>query len=61
LIGTSEGRPWPVRRIFQVRKHLAIRYMPVIPYLVVLLIGLFIVAFVPWFTVFLPNAFGLGG
>ncbi|MGB6536114.1 MAG: TRAP transporter large permease subunit [Xanthobacteraceae bacterium] len=31
------------------------------PYLVVLLIGLAIVAFVPWFTVFLPNAFGFGG
>lgn len=32
-----------------------------VPYLVVLVIGLLIVAFVPWFTVFLPNAFGLGG
>jgi tripartite ATP-independent transporter DctM subunit len=31
-----------------------------VPYLAVLLIGLFIVAFVPWFTVFLPNAFGFG-
>lgn len=31
------------------------------PYLIVLLIGLAIVAFVPWFTLFLPNAFGLGG
>jgi tripartite ATP-independent transporter DctM subunit len=31
------------------------------PYLVVLIIGLLIVAFVPWFTIFLPNAFGLGG
>ncbi len=32
-----------------------------VPYLVVLIIGLLIVAFVPWFTVFLPNAFNLGG
>jgi tripartite ATP-independent transporter DctM subunit len=32
-----------------------------VPYLIVLLIGLAIVAFVPWFTVFLPNAFGFGG
>jgi tripartite ATP-independent transporter DctM subunit len=31
------------------------------PYLVVLLIGLAIVAFVPWFTVFLPNLFGFSG
>lgn len=31
------------------------------PYLIVLLIGLAIVAFVPWFTVFLPNLFGFGG
>jgi tripartite ATP-independent transporter DctM subunit len=32
-----------------------------VPYLYVLLIGLAIVALVPWFTVFLPNAFGFGG
>jgi tripartite ATP-independent transporter DctM subunit len=32
-----------------------------IPYLVVLIAGLLIVAFVPWFTVFLPRAFNLGG
>jgi TRAP-type C4-dicarboxylate transport system permease large subunit len=32
-----------------------------VPYLYVLLIGLAIVAFVPWFTVFLPNVFGFGG
>ena len=32
-----------------------------VPYLVVLLIGLAIVAAVPWFTVALPNAFNLGG
>ncbi len=32
-----------------------------VPYLIVLLIGLCIVAFVPWFTVSLPNAFGFGG
>jgi tripartite ATP-independent transporter DctM subunit len=32
-----------------------------IPYLVVLIAGLMIVAFVPWFTVFLPRAFNLGG
>lgn len=31
-----------------------------VPYLCVLLIGLAIVASVPWFTVFLPNAFGFG-
>jgi TRAP-type C4-dicarboxylate transport system permease large subunit len=31
------------------------------PYLIVLLIGLAIVAFVPWFTVFLPNLFGFSG
>jgi tripartite ATP-independent transporter DctM subunit len=30
-----------------------------VPYLVVLLIGLLIVGFVPWFTLFLPRAFGL--
>jgi tripartite ATP-independent transporter DctM subunit len=29
-----------------------------IPYLIVLVIGLLIVAFVPWFTLFLPHAFG---
>jgi tripartite ATP-independent transporter DctM subunit len=32
-----------------------------VPYLAVLIIGLLIVAFVPWFTVSLPRAFGLGG
>jgi tripartite ATP-independent transporter DctM subunit len=32
-----------------------------VPYLGVLIIGLLIVAFVPWFTVFLPRALGLGG
>ncbi|HEX2654268.1 MAG TPA: TRAP transporter large permease subunit [Xanthobacteraceae bacterium] len=32
-----------------------------LPYLIVLMIGLLIVAFVPWFTLFLPNAFNLGG
>lgn len=32
-----------------------------LPYLAVLLIGLGIVAFVPWFTLFLPNAFGFHG
>ena len=32
-----------------------------IPYLVVLIIALLIVAFVPWFTVSLPHAFNLGG
>jgi TRAP-type C4-dicarboxylate transport system permease large subunit len=32
-----------------------------LPYLVVLIIALLIVAFVPWFTVFLPRALGLGG
>jgi len=32
-----------------------------LPYLVVLIIALLIVAFVPWFTVFLPRALNLGG
>jgi tripartite ATP-independent transporter DctM subunit len=32
-----------------------------VPYLVVLIIALMIVAFVPWFTVSLPRAFNLGG
>jgi len=32
-----------------------------VPYLIVLIIALLIVAFVPWFTVALPNAFNLGG
>jgi TRAP-type C4-dicarboxylate transport system permease large subunit len=32
-----------------------------VPYLIVLIIALLVVAFVPWFTVALPNAFGLGG
>jgi TRAP-type C4-dicarboxylate transport system permease large subunit len=31
------------------------------PYLAVLIVALLIVAFVPWFTVFLPRAFGLVG
>jgi len=31
------------------------------PYLVVILIGLLIVAFVPWFALFLPNFFGFRG
>jgi len=31
------------------------------PYLAVLIVALLIVAFVPWFTVFLPGALGLGG
>lgn len=31
------------------------------PYLVVLIIALLIVAFVPWFTLFLPHALNLGG
>ncbi|THD63978.1 MAG: TRAP transporter large permease subunit [Bradyrhizobium sp.] len=32
-----------------------------LPYLVVLLVGLLIVAFVPWFTLFLPHYFGFRG
>ncbi len=32
-----------------------------IPYVIVLCIGLLIVAFVPWFTLFLPAQFGLSG
>jgi tripartite ATP-independent transporter DctM subunit len=32
-----------------------------LPYLVVLIVALLIVAFVPWFTVSLPRALGLGG
>ena len=32
-----------------------------IPYLIVLVIGLLIVAFVPWFTLALPHAFGFRG
>jgi tripartite ATP-independent transporter DctM subunit len=31
-----------------------------VPYLLVILVGLLIVAFVPWFTLFLPHYFGLG-
>jgi TRAP-type C4-dicarboxylate transport system permease large subunit len=31
-----------------------------VPYLIVILIGLLIVAFVPWFTLFLPHYFGFG-
>jgi TRAP-type C4-dicarboxylate transport system permease large subunit len=32
-----------------------------VPYLVVLILALLIVAFVPWFTVFLPRRLNLGG
>ncbi len=32
-----------------------------LPYLIILLMGLFIVAFVPWFTLFLPKYFGFRG
>ena len=32
-----------------------------IPYLICLVVGLIIVAFVPWFTLVLPHAFGLSG
>ena len=32
-----------------------------LPYLVVLIAGLLIVAFVPWFTLSLPNALGFRG
>jgi tripartite ATP-independent transporter DctM subunit len=32
-----------------------------LPYLIVLLVGLLIVAFVPWFTLFLPHYFGFRG
>jgi tripartite ATP-independent transporter DctM subunit len=32
-----------------------------VPYLIVLLVGLLIVAFVPWFTLFLPHYFGFRG
>lgn len=32
-----------------------------LPYLAVLVLGLLIVAFVPWFTLVLPRAFGFGG
>jgi TRAP-type C4-dicarboxylate transport system permease large subunit len=32
-----------------------------LPYLIVLLAGLLIVAFVPWFTLFLPHYFGFRG
>jgi tripartite ATP-independent transporter DctM subunit len=32
-----------------------------VPYLVVVIIGLLIVAFVPWFTLFLPHYFGFRG
>jgi len=31
-----------------------------VPYLIVIFVGLLIVAFVPWFTLFLPHYFGLG-
>jgi tripartite ATP-independent transporter DctM subunit len=32
-----------------------------VPYLIVIIIGLLMVAFVPWFTLFLPHYFGFGG
>jgi TRAP-type C4-dicarboxylate transport system permease large subunit len=32
-----------------------------VPYLIVVIIGLLIVAFVPWFTLFLPHYFGFRG
>jgi tripartite ATP-independent transporter DctM subunit len=32
-----------------------------VPYLIVIIIGLLIVAFVPWFTLLLPHYFGFGG
>ena len=32
-----------------------------IPYLLVLIVGLLLVAFVPWFTLFLPGVFGFVG
>src|SRR5262249_60731388 len=32
-----------------------------LPYLVVVLVGLMIVAFVPWFALFLPRYFGFAG
>jgi TRAP-type C4-dicarboxylate transport system permease large subunit len=32
-----------------------------LPYLIVVLVGLLIVAFVPWFSLFLPNYFGFAG
>jgi tripartite ATP-independent transporter DctM subunit len=32
-----------------------------VPYLIVIIIGLLIVAFVPWFTLFLPHYFGFRG
>lgn len=44
--------------IMQTRIEPASRAM--LPYLVVLVIGLLIVAFVPWFTLVLPRAFGFG-
>jgi C4-dicarboxylate transporter DctM subunit len=31
--------------------------VPFIPYLIVLLVGLFIISYFPWFTLFLPNIF----
>jgi TRAP-type C4-dicarboxylate transport system permease large subunit len=43
-----------------VRTNIESTTRAVVPYLYVLLIGLAIVAFVPWFTVPLPNAFGFG-
>lgn len=42
-----------------VRTHVEPASRAMMPYLVVLLIGLLIVSFVPWFTLFLPHAFGL--
>jgi TRAP-type C4-dicarboxylate transport system permease large subunit len=32
-----------------------------VPYLIVIIIGLLVVAFVPWFTLFLPHYFGFRG
>ena len=32
-----------------------------LPYLAVVLVGLLIIAFVPWFVLFLPNYFGFRG
>jgi TRAP-type C4-dicarboxylate transport system permease large subunit len=32
-----------------------------IPYIIVLVFGILLVAFVPWFTLFLPTKFNLAG
>ena len=32
-----------------------------LPYLAVLILGLLVVTFVPWFTLLLPQAFGFAG